>query len=187
MHTLNQILSKLGQLFNWWVTVAPWEQALRIRLGKHVTLLKAGIHLRIPWIDRVYRQSIRVRTADLEGVQTVTTRDGHAVTASGNIKYQIDDIHKLYDTLHHAEDTVIDLTMAAIAQFVSTHDKDEISPVRVESFAEQEINLGRYGLGNVEVNVTDFAFTPTFRLIQDSRRYPMGDDLNTYTPDRASN
>ena len=58
---IREILSIIGDLFTWIVIVAPWEQALRIRLGKRVKLCKAGCYLRIPFIDRIYRQSIRRR------------------------------------------------------------------------------------------------------------------------------
>jgi hypothetical protein len=56
---VKQIIEALKGLLVWWVTVAPWERALRVRLGKRVTLLGPGVHLRIPVADRVFGDSGR--------------------------------------------------------------------------------------------------------------------------------
>ena len=42
---MNQILDLIREffrLFQWWVIIAPWEQAVRVRAGKHLTLLQPG-------------------------------------------------------------------------------------------------------------------------------------------------
>ena len=44
-----------------WVTIAPWEQGLRVRLGRRVKLLGAGVHLRLPVLDVLYIQTVRTR------------------------------------------------------------------------------------------------------------------------------
>jgi hypothetical protein len=72
-----------------WVTIAPWEQGLRVRLGQRVKLLRAGIHLKLPIIDVLYIQTVRARISAL-GRQIAATRDGKAVTLSGAVGYAID-------------------------------------------------------------------------------------------------
>ena len=72
METFTALLKQIGQIFRWWVIVAPWEQGLRVRAGKHVLLLKPGLHVRIPYIDQVFIQSSRLRIVHL-AMQTVLT------------------------------------------------------------------------------------------------------------------
>ncbi len=150
-----------------WVTIAPWEQGLRVRLGRRVKLLHAGIHLKLPIIDVLYIQTVRIRISSL-GRQTATTQDGKAVTLSGAVGYAIEDIEKLYRSLHHAEDTIQSLARARIAQFIAVHSADEC-----RSYMEQQISadlgheLSAYGLSEVRVYVTEFAIVRTYRLIGD--------------------
>ena len=103
-----------------WVIVAPWEQCLRVRLGKRVKVLRAGFHLRIPVIDTVYMQSVRRRVSSI-GNQTITTSDNHTISLGGALGYAIEDVEAVYRGLHHAEDTLVQLSRQTIAQHVVTH------------------------------------------------------------------
>lgn len=185
MNGLDTLFRKLGQVFNWWVTVAPWERAVRVRLGKHVQVLEPGIHLRVPFTDRIYRQSIRLRTADFEGMQTVTTADGKVVSVSGVIKYRIDDILKLYDEVHHAQDTIIDMVMAEVASYFINRKQSECDPKELQETVREAVDLEQFGLGDVRINITDFAFARAIRLLNEGRRYPSGDGLSTRQVERA--
>ena len=176
--TWGELLNRLLGLFRWWVVVVPWEQGIRIWLGKKVTPLNAGLHLKIPGLHRVYVQTTRLRTVDL-GVQTISTRDGRTVTVSGTVRYRIADLWKLYETLHAPEDTLLDLTMAAIAEFVATHDSGDVTPRTVEDAIAASLDFTSYGLADGAANITDFAFVKTYRLIQSDRRYSRTDSLNT--------
>ena len=158
------VLARVGNLFRWWVTVAPWEQAVRVRLGKHVEVLGAGVHLRIPGVDRVFRQSTRRRFTSVP-TQTVTTKDGRTITISGALAYAIGDIGKLYDTVHHAEDTLETEAQASVAKFIRAHTLDLCDPGEVEKHVTEDIDLSRYGIVDVEFSITDFAVVRTFRLI----------------------
>lgn len=168
MNTLAQILSGIKNLLTWWVTVAPWEQCIRVRLGKRLKLLKAGIHLRLPVLDRVYIQSVRLRSTDFP-IQTITTKDGHTVTVAGTMLYEIVDIMKLYTTLHHAEGVVVDMVASAISRTIHSLNREECSPQRVQDDATQQVELERYGINQTSIHITDFAFVKTYRLIMDHK------------------
>lgn len=162
---LAELVSRFTGIFRWWVSVAPWEQAVRVRLGKHVRVLGAGVHLRIPAVDRVFRQSTRRRFSSVP-TQTVTTRDEKTVTISGALGYAIADVGALYNTVHQAEDTIQTEAQAAVARYVHAHDLAECSPITLEHVVTEALDLGRYGISGVEFSVTDFAVVKTFRLIQ---------------------
>lgn len=178
MNTLWQLLTQIRRVFEWWVVVQPWEQALRVRLGKHVRRLGSGCHLRVPFADVIYRQSVRMRWCDLS-TQTITTADGKAVTLSAALGYQIADIERLYQSLHHAEGTLQYLAMCAIAEAVHGAQAADCRPETVQDRADAALQLEPYGIADASIRVTDFAFVRTYRLIQDQKWGGTGDQLNT--------
>ena len=169
MSIFREIFNMIIRMFTWLVVIAPWEQAVRVRLGKYVVVLKAGIHLRIPFFDRIYRQSIR-RRITLIGMQTLTTKDGVAVTVSGAVGFEIVDLLKLYQTLHDADDTIAFETLGMISDFIISHDLDECRAEDVKASVENKMNLEDYGLGKQEFFLTGFAVVKTFRLLQGNVR-----------------
>lgn len=186
MNWLDSIIKAVKGAFTWWVTVAPWEQALRVRLGKKVSLLKAGVHMRFPVLDRIYRQSTRLRSGDIP-IQTVSTFDGHTVTLAGCVWYQIEDIRKLYETLHHGQDILIDMAAAAIAKAISERTKEECTIPTIEKVVTDALGFSKYGINQTSVRLTDFAFVTTIRLIQDGKRYASAweDALNTMVEEKG--
>ncbi len=151
-----------------WITIAPWEQGLRVRLGKHVRLLHAGVHLKIPIIDVLYIQTVRTRISSL-GRQIATTSDGKAITLSGSIGYAISDIETLYRSMHHAEDTIQALARARIASYISRNVAEHCHPSEMERPVSSALaeELNQYGICEVKVYITEFAVVRTYRLIGD--------------------
>jgi hypothetical protein len=177
MEVFTALLKQIGQIFTWWVMVAPWEQALRVRAGRHVRRLPPGAHLRIPFLDTVHVQSVRMRLNTLS-MQTVMTRDRQALTVAGAIGYAVGNIEQLYATLHHAEDTITNLAMTAVAECAATRRAEELTPELLAQLATQALSLTAYGLVDVSIRVTDFAFIRTYRLVSDTRWGTHGDSLN---------
>lgn len=179
-----QFLTQLRRALECWVVVQPWEQALRVRLGQRVTRLGPGLHLKVPVVDAIYRQSVRVRWCDLP-VQTISTADGKTVTLSVVLGYQIADIERLYQTLHHAEATLRNLTLSAVAEAVHALPSSECTPHAIEDRVVRALDFERFGVADARISVTDFAFVRTFRLIQDTHWGSAGDVLNTYAQEAA--
>ena len=170
---VGQTLNWIGNLFRWWIVVAPWEQAVRVRGGKTAKLLEAGVHFRIPSFDRIYRESTKLRTIDT-GVQTVSTKDNHTVTLQARIRFRVQNFLTVFQELHHAEDTLIDLAMSEIAEQIRVKTRDGLTPQTVEEAVANRLNAGKYGLTDLGVTITDFAFVRTFRLIQHDNRWARG-------------
>jgi hypothetical protein len=169
MTTILEVLQKtLGEVLTWWVIVAPWEQALRVRGGRHVRTLGPGIYLRIPFIDMVYRQTVRRRVCTLP-TQTMTTRDRKTITLGATVGYVIADIRLLYNTLHDAEATLINIAAQTIAEAVSTRDLLELTPATVAQLASDRLSFDRFGLSECSVQITDWAVIRAYRLISDAR------------------
>ena len=179
MNAIAQLMNYIGNLFTWVVIVAPWEQALRVRLGKNASLLGAGCYLRIPFVDRVYIHTIRKRMFVIRP-QVLTTLDGKTLSLSGAIGFQIDDLRKLFDSLHDAMDTVESQIGSAIAEYVSTHQLSECEPEKIERHVSIAVKLSNYGLSGQEYRITNYAVVRTYRFISgDLPAWSQGNALNT--------
>jgi len=177
MNSLFEFIRRFAEIFIWWTVVQPWEGAIRVRFGRHTKTLSPGVHLRIPYVDSIYRQTIRLRFC-MMGVQTLSTKDGKTVTLAASVGYKISDVGKLYDTLHHAEETIRQLAMSEIARFIQCRPIEECSPGEIENAVSKTLCLDQYGITSDGIRLTDFAVVRTYRLIND-QRYGIGDVLDT--------
>lgn len=170
LNTIAGLIQQFFRLFIWWVFVSPWERAVRVRSGKHVSLLMPGAHWRVPVLDKIFLQTIRRRTTMLN-VQTLATKSGKTVTLSGVLTYRIDDLLLLYQTLHHAEDTLRNDAMAIIADHVYGADDDTCSPTQIQAAIGDSVASAfqKYGIAEAQIRITSFCFVKTFRIIQDGQ------------------
>ncbi len=167
LEILNTIAAFLNKLFQWWFTVMPWEQAIHIRRGKVIKLKGKGLYLRIPFIDSVFIQTIRMRMVDAP-VQTVSTKDGHTITIKSAIGYAIGDIQKLYNTLYHPDMTLTSMVMGYIGEYVRDNEITAITPKKIQEVISGKISAEQYGLKDLDVKITTFANVKTFRIINDN-------------------
>lgn len=172
MQWLSQILSSLAQPLKWWIVIAPWEGALRIRLGKVAGELGPGIHFRIPFLDRLYVQSLRLRTISDTG-QTMTTRDGKVVTIAIGIEYGIENLLRVYEMLANPEAVLMYRVQGIIADYVAQTDGNLLSPNTIRGAVVKELRAGEWGMNRLYIHVTSFAFVKTYRLLMN--------DYRTYT------
>lgn len=171
MNYVGQIFEFIQKLVIWWVTIMPWEEAVHVRMGKKVRVLKGGLHLRIPFIDRVYVQTTRVRV--MQGPpQTVSTKDGKTITIVANIGYAIEDILRLYETLYHAEMTLSNIMQGIISDEVFSRNLIDCTPSALEEVLRKKMKGEDFGLRFEYMKVTSFAVVRTYRLIQDSHWTP---------------
>lgn len=179
MNWLFDTISRLVGQVIFWAAVQPWEQAIRVRFGKHVRRLQPGFHLRIPIIDQVHKQTSAWRTS-LISTQTLSTIDGATLISGGTVGYVIADIETLYRCLHHAEDTISQIAAAAIATVVQRTAKADLTPALVSesATAEARLRLEAFGLASIELRLTDFAFVRAYRIVQD-QRWVIGTPLET--------
>lgn len=164
MGFVQQLQLFLKGMFQWWIVIAPWEQGIRIRLGKNTKLLEPGIHLKLPVIDVAYSQPIRIRAQHIRP-QTLTTKDGKAVSLSAAIQYKIDDLLLLYHSVHSPQDVIEARTQGAIAEYVSQHAMDEIKPSEIERDINRILSIADIGLEFKDTKITCFAVVRTYRLI----------------------
>jgi regulator of protease activity HflC (stomatin/prohibitin superfamily) len=166
-----------------WMIIAPWEQGLRVRCGRRLTFLTPGIHLKLPIVDTIYVQSVRMRISGLPR-QTVTTKDGKTVTITGSVGYAIANIQQLYNTLHHPEDAIQKRAQALIANFISSRKAKDCTADAIEAGLADHLRdtLSCYGIEDTRIFVSDLAIVRTYRLIGDNAWGMYGGPLNTDQP-----
>lgn len=178
---IREIMHQLGQLFTWLVIIAPWEQGIRVRLGKHARLLEPGWYLRVPFIDRIYRQSVRERFGIARAI-TTSTKDGHTLTVSGSFSYRIVDLMRLYQTLHDADDTLEAKFLGELSSFIVTRDLADCSPEALAGIM-QSVDASQYGIEVTAAFINNFCRVRTYRMITGDFQQWRGGGLNTIMAD----
>lgn len=166
MNIFKDLIDYLSKLFTWWIVVMPWEQGIRVTLGKNQMLMDKGIYLKLPLIHTVFIQEKRLRVINVP-IQTISSRDGFALTVSCSVGYSIVDIVKLYSTLYQPDMTISNIVASKISEFICSHDLKECIPAMIEKQINESINTTDYGLKYEYVRMINFACVKTFRLIQD--------------------
>ena len=165
MNWLGQILGKFGQMFNWVFIVVPWQQGIRVRMGKTVTLLAPGVHFQVPFIDHVYIQNVRERVVTTTS-QTLTMIDGETVTLCAALRFEIVDIRPMYQKLHQASQTICQIVEGYFSEYIIANRAEDCTPEKVLTFVKAKVDLSKYGLNLTSLFLTDFVRVRTFRLIQ---------------------
>lgn len=168
MNIIRDLIDFLKSLLTWWFIVEPWEQAVRVRFGKHVRLFGAGTHIAIPFFDSIYKQNTRRRLCSM-GSQALTTRDRQVLSIHSTIGYVICDVLKLQQGLHDADATLVQHVTARIAEDVASHDLADCGPADIAHRVRGQLDLTPYGLQVVEFVLTSYtANVQTIRVLQDN-------------------
>lgn len=168
---IKDVIEYLSSIFKWWVIVQPWEQGLKVRLGKSIKILEKGIYFRIPYMDSIYVQPIRLRVVQ-NPLQTLTTKDGKTLSIACVVGYSIVDIMKFYNSLHQPESTISNMTLGGINDYISKRNCSEVDPIVIEEDLVKEFAKLDYGIKFEYVKIIGFANVKTYRLIQDSTWMP---------------
>lgn len=168
MSIIWEIINFLKAILTWWFIVNPWEQAVRVRFGKHVKLFGGGAHICIPFFDSIYIQNTRRRLCSM-GSQSLTTSDRKVLTVHTTIGYLIVDVLKLQLTLHDADATITQHVTAIVANDVATHTLEDCAPAEIASRVREKLDLALYGLDVVEFALTSYvADVQTIRLLSEN-------------------
>ncbi len=163
----------LQQLFRGlrpYVTVKPWEQGVRVRLGRRVRLLQSGVWLKIPFVDTASVYPIRTRTR-YAPLQTLRSADQRTVTIGLIIRYRIADLLKVLNTLHDPESTLIHMSQGAVSDLVAITNATDLRPELITQTVLEKVDPSQYGLDDFAIMVSDNADLSqrTFRLLQEGR------------------
>lgn len=177
MHWLTTVFQSMSRPLKWWVVIATWEQGILVRLGKTTKRLDPGLHFRIPFFDRIYVQSVRLRIAHAKD-QSISTKDGVIVTFGLAIQYQISDIVKLYHTVASVQSVLLFKAIARASRMISTSMIKDLNPKQLEDVINLDMPGGEYGLDSIEVSVISFCTARCYRLITGDSWVPTGPNVD---------
>lgn len=166
MEWFKQVWDQISQLLRWWVIVLPWEQGVKIWLGKKHTILLPGIYFRIPYLHSVYIQPIRACYFSI-APQTLTTLDGKTLTIGMIIGYSISDIYKAYNSVAEVKSAVAGFVAGRISAFVSSENLAQCNLETIEAWVQTQFKTTGWGITIEDVKITTFALVRTYRMIND--------------------
>jgi len=126
------MFDKLFELIQWigealvpFVIILPYQEAVRIRLGKFQATLAPGIHWRIPIADSVLHENVVARTTHITGLST-TTSDGKAIGFDAVVTYRISDIKKALLEVEDVKDAVADTCAGQMGTTLADSSWDDV-------------------------------------------------------------
>jgi regulator of protease activity HflC (stomatin/prohibitin superfamily) len=166
MNQFKEFMQWLINAVKIWVIVQPWETGLRVRSGKDIKKIEGGLHFKIPYLDSIYVQEKRLRICTIP-IQTLTTKDGEAITIDTSLGYSVSNIKQLYNTLFHPETTVSNIAKSEVAEYIFSRNSADIIPKELEIEVLKQLQKEDYGLKIEYFKIATFARVKTFRIIQD--------------------
>ncbi len=176
----------LGSLMEWFGAFFPRLDIIKkthggvafVR-GKNVKEVKPGLVLWWPlWTELmtypVVRQSLNLPS------QTLTTKDGKSVTVGAVVVYTVEDIITALTKQWDLAETVQDLSMAAVCDFITSSDFAWINQNRAvvkQQLTEQVVGeLGEYGIAVRGAWLTDFAQAKVISIAGGSTYVPVEEE-----------
>lgn len=164
MQWISALFQSLARPLKWWVVCAPWEQGLRVRLGRNAKLMRPGVHLCIPFLDRIYVQSVRLQCFTTSG-HSISSRDGKILTISLAIRFQIEDIVQVYQKLSNPQHMIVVEALSWASKVIARSDAATINPEYLTREINEEMACDGWGLKDVHVDIIGFATARCYRLI----------------------
>ena len=138
-----------------WTIIDKWQLGLRVRLGKHLTPLKPGVRVLLPFVDTVLTESAALKTVNLTE-QTMSTLDGVNASVSGVTWYYIIDLEQLSMKVDDHEEAMSNLAMTALASKLAVLEFSDCTLATLERVAQKKIRRIAKGWG---IRVTRFELT----------------------------
>ena len=144
--------------------------------GTDVRVIEPGPYWYWPiWTDYIIIPTVR-QTLNLPQ-QTLTTQDGHPITISAVIVYEVTDVKKALTVQWDLEDTLQDISQAAVREYTIPRTFEELRAGGNTELKEAiRKRLVRYGVGVREACVTDLAITRVITMIGEGQTYVEGDE-----------
>lgn len=102
-----------------------WEQAIILRLGKYKRSKDAGVFFRIPFIEKVIRRDMRIRTLDIRK-QEVITKDNISVKIDAVVFMKVTNAMKSIIEIQDFEYSVRQYSQPTLRNVVGKYELDEL-------------------------------------------------------------
>lgn len=160
---------------NWWLQITPviiirdYEEAVLLRFGKFKSVLKPGMHFKIPMFDEVIDQHVVVTTLSLDA-QSLYTKDKQNIVVKGVIKYKISDVKIFLLEVYDDQDALSDMSQSIIKNVIMSMTMDECTDSELDNTLTKKVRVEarKWGVEVQQVTLTDLAPIRSYRLINDT-------------------
>lgn len=161
-----------------WAIVQPWEEGLRVRFGRYTTPIHPGTYFHIPFFDDYHVRDIKPRVINLPN-QTIKTADDKVLTVSAAMAYQVVEVSKTFTEVYDHEDSLINMTMGQLADYIATHTAAECTIAAIRPSVERVVRreAKKWGVEVQDIYLTDLAEVAVLRLLQDNNFRDVGSRL----------
>ena len=160
---------------NWWLQITPviiirdYEEAVLLRFGKFKSVLKPGMHFKIPMFDEVIDQHVVVTTLSLDA-QSLYTKDKQNIVVKAVIKYKISDVKVFLLEIYDAQDALSDMSQGIIKNVIMSMSMDECTDSELDNTLTKKVRVEarKWGVEVQQVTLTDLAPIRSSRVINDT-------------------
>ena len=160
---------------HWWLQLTPviiirdYEEAVLLRFGKFKSVLKPGMHIKIPLFDEVIDQHVVVTTLSLDA-QSLYTLDKQNIVVKGVIKYKISDVKTFLLEVYDAQDALSDMASSIIKNVIMSMTLEECTDQELDNTLTKKVRVEarKWGVEVQQVTLTDLAPIRSYRFINDS-------------------
>jgi regulator of protease activity HflC (stomatin/prohibitin superfamily) len=165
-NVVDALLANLGALIPAKI-VRSYQRGVKFRWGVDVAELGAGLHWFWPLAESIEVKEVVEEVTNLP-TQTVTTADGHAVTFSVNIAYEVQDARAYWTTVQDFDASLSAAAMTYLARELRERSWADLygEQRKIESGLTRSLaqKLSRWGVRIVDVGITDLARARPIRL-----------------------
>lgn len=161
------LLQEFYQQLNPFVIIDMWEKGLHLRMGRFHDIKEPGLHIKIPFIDSVWKQTVVTQSLDLRP-QSITSADYKNIVVKAIVRYNISDAFLFLTKLAHPTDVLIDTTGAMIREIIEERNWDDLVDVEDELTQRIGQKLKEWGIAIERITLTDLAEIQSIRLIGDA-------------------
>lgn len=152
--------------------VEAWERGVVYLFGRYWRTVGPGIYLIAPWFMEVRPVSV-VPGVLILPLQTVTLRDGRALTFSASVWYQVEDAASAMNRIERYEETTSELASGLLAERFADVNPERFDPARgrrdrllAELTQELDDGAKEFGVRISRVWLGNFALgVRTYRLL----------------------
>jgi regulator of protease activity HflC (stomatin/prohibitin superfamily) len=160
---------------HWWLQIIPfiiikeYEAAVLLRFGTFKSVLKPGIHFKLPFFDEVIDQHVVVTTLSLSA-QSLYTKDKQNIVVKGVVKYRIADVKIFLLEVYDAQDALSDMSQSIIKNVIMSLTMEECTDSELDNTLTKKVRVEakKWGVDIQQVTLTDLAPIRSFRFINDS-------------------
>lgn len=161
---LIEFLIKLGKDVLLWVVIEEWNEAVLLRFGKFVKVLKPGIHFKIPFFDSVWETETITQSIDMNP-QSITTADGKNIVVKAIIRFSVVDTKTYVMSIMKPHDVLVDTTQGMIREIIEDTRWYDLVGIDKQLTTEVGKFMRRWGIKVERVTLTDLAEIPSYRVI----------------------